>query len=144
MLRLNLSAAARWVELEKWLRVEVRPLTSALFHEASRRAADRLDGIDDAALRYIVMTTEIARLVITGWHGVGDEAGNPIEVSDAGIVALMDLLPVNSAFAAAVVQPYVLVLQEKKGFAPLPNGNSEGAQTIAADATPPARTAPLN
>ncbi|GAB1364041.1 hypothetical protein MASR1M32_32770 [Rhodobacter sp.] len=76
------------------------------------------------------------------WEGVGDEAGNLVPVSPAGIDALLEIWPVFEAFQAQYVARGLMLDAEKNVFAPSPTGPSAGATATARPARGPARTAP--
>jgi hypothetical protein len=76
------------------------------------------------------------------WEGVGDEAGNLMPVSPAGIDALLEIWPVFEAFQAQYVARGLMLDQEKNASAPSPIGPSAGAMVTARPAKAPARTAP--
>lgn len=77
------------------------------------------------------MAKALARLVVEDWEGVGDADGNPVPVNPEGIDALLDILPLFEAFQLRYVSKGLLLDEEKNGSAPLPNGISAGATSIA-------------
>lgn len=136
MLRLNLNTCPAWLDLHPGVRVRVLPITSALITEAVRDERLRALAADtDPEVRFVHFATAMAKVAIIGWEGVGDADGQPIEPSPEAIGALMDLHQINLAFRASYVAQGFLLADEKKGFAPLPSGTSEGAPDIAPDAT---------
>ena len=74
--------------------------------------------------------------------GVGDEAGNLMPVSPAGIDALLEIWPVFEAFQAQYVAPGLMLDAEKNASAPSPTGPSAVATDTARPAKLPAPTAP--
>lgn len=143
MIRLNLSTEPRWVDLLPGLRLKVAPVTTAIM--ASARSDASLDGLDPDApkeLLAVAMAKLVARRVVTGWEGVGDEAGDPVAVTPEGIDALLDIWPVFEAFQNTVLGPHLVLDSEKNGFAPLLNGISAGATDTAKPASGNAKTAP--
>lgn len=135
MLRLNLAREPRWVTLPSGVEILVAPVTSLIM--ALARSSDAYLALPETVGRdvhYTVLASEVARLVIQDWRGVVDDEGAPMEVSETAVAALMDLNSVNAEFAAMVLTPYLLLVEEKKGFAPLPTGISAGAPITAGDA----------
>lgn len=143
MLRIDLSRERRWVSLACGIELLVDPLTTAIWTMAANDAAV-LALPDDAPrdLRFVQMTAATARLVVRDWRGVADLDGADLPVTDEAVGALMDLATVSHEFAAAVITPYLLMLSEKKGYAPSPTGISAGAPDIALPAMDSALTAP--
>ena len=147
MLTLDLTHAPRWIELIPGLRVQLRPLTTALMVAA--RADPALD-LSPAAGDDIPMATEalaltmakaLARQAILDWEGVGDAEGQPLPVSPAAIDALLDIWPVFEAFQTIYVSKGLLLDAEKNVSPPLPIGSSAGASATARPAKGRARTA---
>ena len=125
MIRLNLSNRPEWLDLLPGLRVLVAPLTTALM--VSARADPMIDGLSETSSQEdmaLAMAKAVARRAVLEWEGVGDEAGNLVPVSPAGIDALLDIWPVKNATA------------------PSPTGPSAGATATARPAQAPAPTAP--
>ncbi|SEO15619.1 hypothetical protein SAMN04489859_103923 [Paracoccus alcaliphilus] len=132
MIRLNLSTAPRWIDLLPGLRLEVAPVTTAIM--ASARSDASLDNLDPDAPKEVLavaMAKAVARQVVTGWEGVGDDAGDPVGVTPEGIDALLDIWPVFEAFQAEVLGPHLVLDSEKNGSALSPNGTSAGATDTA-------------
>lgn len=147
MLTLDLTNAPRWVELIPGLRVQLRPLTTALMVAA--RSDPALD-LSAAAGDDIPMATEalaltmakaLARQAILDWEGVGDAEGRPLPISRAAIDALLDVWPVFEAFQTIYVSKGLLLDAEKNVSPPLPIGSSAGAIATARPAKARARTA---
>ena len=142
MLTLDLTNEPRWVDLIPGLRVQLRPLTTALMVEA--RADPALDiatsegehAVPTEALA-LTMAKALARQAILDWEGVGDAEGQPVPVSPAAIDALLGIWPVFEAFQTIYVSKGLLLDAEKNVSPPLPIGSSAGASVIA----PPARAA---
>jgi len=89
----------------------------------------------------LVFAKALARIAITDWEGVGDEDGNPVDVSPEGIDALLDVWPLFETFQTEYVSNGLLLDQEKNVSSPLPNGPSAGAMDIARPARKPAKPA---
>jgi hypothetical protein len=150
MLRLKLTQEAQWLDLGHGVEILVVPMTTALMMAARKEAqgliaqavgvdgSDAEGGSDEIAL---AMARAVARVAIRDWKGVGDDNGFSIPLSPEGIDALLDLWPIFEAFQTRYVARALILEQEKNGSAPLPNGTSAGARTIARPADTPARTA---
>ena len=142
MIRLDLSAAPKWLDLGSGLRLHVLPVTTAIMVAARNDPA--VEALPEEASKEeqaLVMAKAVARRVVTGWEGVGDADGNPVPVSPEGIDALLDIWPVFEAFQTRILAPHLMLEQEKNASAPLPSGTSAGAETTAPPAKPRARSA---
>lgn len=142
MLRLVLDRQPRWVTLNCGVELLVAPITTAIWAmAASAPEVASLPGGAGVDVRWALQTKALARAVVRDWRGVCDEAGADLPVSPETIGALMDLATVSHEFAAAVMTPYLLLTDEKKGCAPLPTGTLAGAPDTARPATESAPTA---
>lgn len=143
MLTLDLTNAPRWAELIPGVRVQLRPLTTALMVAArgDPAVADLPEGAatEEAAL---AMARALARRAILDWEGVGDAEGQPIPPSPEAIDALLDLWPAFEAFQTLYVAKALLLDAEKNVSPPLPNGPSAGAHATARPVKDPAQPAP--
>ena len=143
MLTLDLSNAPQWCDLIPGVRVNLRPLTTALMVSARSdpAIAELPEGAatEEAAL---AMAKALARRAILEWEGIGDADGNPIDPSPEAIDALLDLWPAFEAFQTLYVAKALLLDAEKNGSAPLPTGPSAGAKATALPAGQPVPTAP--
>lgn len=147
MLTLDLTNAPRWVELIPGLRVQLRPLTTALMVAARAdpaldlavAAGDDMPTATEALA--LTMAKALARQAILDWEGVGDAEGQPLPVSPTAIDALLDIWPVFEAFQTIYVSKGLLLDAEKNVSAPLPTGSSAGAIATAPPAKARARTA---
>ena len=143
MIRLNLTATPQWLDLAPGLRLLVGPLTTALM--VSARADPAIEALPDTATQEelaLAMAKAVARRAVLEWEGVGDDAGNLVPVSPAGIDALLEIWPVFEAFQTQYVAKGLILDAEKNVSAPLPNGPSAGATGIARPARGAASTAP--
>jgi len=114
MIRLNLSNRPEWLDLLPGLRVLVAPLTTSLM--VSARADPAIDGLSDSSSQEdmaLAMAKAVARRAVLDWEGVGDEAGDLVPVSPAGIDALLEIWPVFEAFQAQYVARGLMLDQEK-------------------------------
>ena len=146
MLTLDLTNEPRWVELIPGLRLQLRPLTTALMVAARADPAldiatsEGEDAVPTEALA-LTMAKALARQAILDWEGVGDAEGQPVPVSPAAIDALLDIWPVFEAFQTIYVSKGLLLDAEKNVSPPLPTGSSAGASDTARPAKGRARTA---
>lgn len=114
MLRLDLTREARWVDLLPGVRIRIEPVTSAIMMAVRMDPAVRgLPAEAGPAAAATAATKAAARRVIVAWEGVGDEAGEPVEVTAEGIDALLDIWPAFEAFQLKVMAPVMAVEQEK-------------------------------
>ena len=146
MLTLDLTNEPRWIDLIPGLRLQLRPLTTALMvaARADPSLEDALPETEDAVpteALALTMAKALARQAILDWEGVGDAEGQPLPVSPAAIDALLDLWPVFEAFQTLYVSKGLLLDAEKNASAPLPIGSSVGAIATAQPARPAAKTA---
>ena len=143
MIRLNLTATPEWLDLAPGLRLLVGPLTTALM--VSARADPAIEALpttssqEDMAL---AMAKAVARRAVLDWEGVGDDDGNLVPVSPAGIDALLEIWPVFEAFQTMYVAKGLILDAEKNAFAPSPTGPSAGATDTAQPARALVQTAP--
>lgn len=143
MIRLNLSREPSWLDLGHDVRVRVAPLTTSLM--AAARSDPAVAALPEGASNEtiaVTMAKALARLVVLEWEGVGDAEGEPVPVTPEGIDALLDILPIFEAFQLRYVSKGLLLESEKNGSAPLPNGISAGATSIADPAAAFAANAP--
>jgi len=136
MLRLDLALGPRWITLIPGVDVQVAPMSSAVWMAATSgdtvQAATESRSASDWTF---ALAIEVGQRVILDWRGVGDLEGEEILVSPGGIAALLHERGPFDAFYEQYLGPWMLVTDEKKGFAPAPGGNLAGAQTIVPDAT---------
>ena len=143
MIRLNLTATPKWLDLAPGLRLLVGPLTTALM--VSARADLAVETLSVGATQEemaLAMAKSVARRAVLDWEGVGDDAGNIIPVSPEGIDALLEIWPVFEAFQTQYVARGLLLDQEKNVSAPSPTGPSAGATGTARPVKGVAPTAP--
>ena len=141
MLSLDLTNAPRWHDLAPGVRVQLRPLTTALM-VATRNdpavEAMREDASDEE--RAVAFAKALARRAVLAWEGIGDAEGKSIEPSPDTIDALLDVWPIFEAFQLSYVSNGLLLEQEKNVSAPLPSGPLAGASDTAKPARKSART----
>jgi hypothetical protein len=142
MLTLDLSNEPRWYELAPGVRVQLRPLTTALM--VATRSDPAVETVPEDATdeeRALAFAKALARRAVLAWEGVGDADGNPIDPSPEAIDALLDVWPIFEAFQLAYVSKGLLLEQEKNASTLSPSGPSAGASDTARDAKVRARTA---
>jgi hypothetical protein len=142
MLTLDLTNAPFWCDLVPGVRVNLRPLTTALMVAARSDPAiadlPKEARTEEAAL---AMAKSLARKAILDWEGVGDAEGAPLVVSPEAIDALLDIWPIFEAFQTVYVAKGLLLDAEKNASSPAPSGSSAGATATAQPAEPSASTA---
>ena len=142
MLTLDLTNAPRWQDLVPGVRVQLRPLTTALM--VATRSYPAVEAMPTDASdeeRAVAFARALARRAVLAWEGVGDAEGNVLDPSPEAIDALLDLWPVFEAFQLTYVSKGLLLESEKNVSAPLPSGPSAGASATARPAKGRVRTA---
>jgi hypothetical protein len=148
MLTLDLTNAPRWYDLAPGVRVQLRPLTTALM--VATRSDPVVEAVPDNASdeeRAVAFAKALGRRAVLVWEGIGNADGTPIDPSPEAVDALLDIWPILEAFQLTYVSKGLLLEQEKNVSAPSPNGPSAGARDTAKPAHPtraaskPARTA---
>ena len=142
MLSLDLMNTPRWYDLAPGVRLQLRPLTTALM--VATRSDAAVEAVPEEASdeeRAMAFAKALARRAVLGWEGIGDADGNPIDPSPDAIDALLDIWPIFEAFQLTYVSKGLLLDQEKNVSALSPNGPSAGASATATPARKPARTA---
>ncbi len=148
MLTLDLTKQPRWHDLGPGVRVQLRPLTTALM--VATRSDPAVEAVPETASdeeRAVAFAKALARSAVLSWEGIGDADGNSIDPNPEAIDALLDIWPIFEAFQLTYVSKGLLLDQEKNVSAPLPTGPSAGAIATARVANPakparkPAKTA---
>ena len=138
MLTLNLTNTPHWHDLAPGVRVQLRPLTTALM--VATRSDPVVETVPEAASdeeRAVAFAKALARRAVLGWEGIG----NPIDPSPESVDALLDIWPIFEAFQLTYVSKGLLLEQEKNASAPSPSGPSAGASATAKPAKRPAKPA---
>jgi hypothetical protein len=141
MLRLDLTTDPRWLDLAPGVRVQLRPLTTALM--VATRSDPAVEEVSEEASdeeRAVAFAKALARRAVIAWDGIGDADGTPIDPSPEAIDALLDLWPMFEAFQLSYVSKGLLLEQEKNASALSPNGPSAGASDTAKPARKRAKT----
>ena len=142
MLTLNLTNQPRWHDLAPGVRVQLRPLTTALM--VATRSDAAVEAVPEDATdeeRAVAFAKALARRAVLAWEGIGDAEGNLINPSPDAVDALLDIWPIFEAFQLTYVSKGLLLEQEKNVSALSPNGPSAGASATATRAKRPAKTA---
>ena len=142
MLTLNLTNAPRWHDLAPGVRVQLRPLTTAMM--VATRSDPAVEAVPEEASdeeRAVAFAKALARRAVLGWEGIGDADGKPIEPSPDAVDALLEVWPIFEAFQLTYVSKGLLLEQEKNVSASSPSGPSAGASATAKRAKRPAKTA---
>jgi hypothetical protein len=143
MLTLDLTNAPRWHELAPGVRVQLRPLTTALM--VATRSDPAVEAVQEDASddeRAVAFAKALARRAVLAWEGIGDADGNAMDPSPEGIDALLDIWPIFEAFQLTYVSRGLLLETEKNASAPSPSGTTAGASATARPAKRRAKTAP--
>ena len=115
MLMLDLTNALRWHDLAPGVRVQLRPLTTALM--VATRSDPAVEAVPEEASdeeRAVAFAKALARRAVLAWEGIGDADGKPIDPSPEAIDALLDVWPIFEAFQLTYVSKGLLLEQEKK------------------------------
>ena len=142
MLTLDLTNQPRWHDLAPGVRVQLRPLTTALM--VATRSDPAVESLEEGVSneeRALVFAKALARRAVLDWEGIGDADGHPIDPGPDAIDALLDIWPIFETFQMRYVSKALLLEQEKNVSAPLPTGPSAGAIATAQPAKRRAKTA---
>ena len=125
MLPLDLPPGPYWLDLPRGVRVEIRPVTTALMAAAQAAASRRL-GVVRAAdaeldpdlargLAFAFLVKALARHAVTAWEGIGDTEGKELPLSPETVERLMDLDDIAAAFWDRATAPTAAVALEGNG-----------------------------
>lgn len=142
MLTLDLTNTPRWHDLAPGVRVQLRPLTTALM--VATRSDPAVEAVPEEASdeeRAVAFAKALARRAVLAWQGIGDADGTAIDPSPEAIDALLDVWPIFETFQLTYVSKGLLLEQEKNASVLSPSGPSAGASNTARVANPakPAR-----
>ncbi len=125
MLTLDLPTEPYWIDLPRGVRVEIRPVNTAVMAAAQAAAARRLGAVRAASddldpdmargLSFAFLVKALARHAVTAWEGVGDSAGQPLPLSPEAVERLMDLDDIAAAFWDRATAPVAAVAAEGNG-----------------------------
>jgi hypothetical protein len=122
MLTLDLPVEPYWLALPRGVRVEIRPVTTAVMAAAQAASARRLSALRAAepeldpdmarGLAFAFLVKGLARHSILAWEGIGDTAGKPLPLSPDAVERLMDLDDIAAAFWDRATAPVATVAAE--------------------------------
>ena len=122
MLTLDLPTTPYWLALPRGVRVEIRPITTAVMAAAQAASARRLTALRAAepdldpdmarSLAFAFLVKALARHAVTAWEGIGDAAGKPLPLSPDAVERLMDMDDIAAAFWDRATSPVVAVATE--------------------------------
>lgn len=125
MLTLDLPIEPYWLALPRSVRVEIRPVTTAIMAAAQAAASRRLGAVHatdnhldpDMAkgLAFAFLVKALARHAVTAWEGIGDAAGEPLPLSAEHVERLMDLDDIAAAFWDQATRPVAAMAAEGNG-----------------------------
>ena len=142
MLTLDLSNEPHWHELVPGVRLQLRPLTTALM--VATRSDPAVEAVPEDASdeeRAVAFAKALARRAVLTWEGIGDADGNPIDPSPDAVDTLLDIWPIFEAFQLTYVSKGLLLDQEKNVSALSPSGPSAGASATVKRAKRPVKPA---
>ncbi len=159
MLRLTTDRRPRWLVLRHGVKVEVRPLSTAMHEaaiaearrraavlvveaEAAEKAGQPVDALGQTGanaawlegVRNQYYAEALARHAITRWEGLADEAGVVLPVTPETVEAFAAHPDLSMDFVGQITRPLTEVVTEGNGSAPSSAGNSEAATSTAPDA----------
>lgn len=147
MLRLNLKAEPRWLEMVPGVRFLVAPASSTVMGRA--RDAESVqslfadENVPSETEVTMALAKEVGALTIEAWEGVVDEAtGKPLPVTPETIAAALEVFPIFQAFQLQHVAQGLVLAEEKNGSAPSPTGTSAAARNTARPVRGAAKSAP--
>jgi hypothetical protein len=125
MLTLDLPVEPYWLDLPRGVRVEIRPVTTAVMAATQAGSARRLGALRAAeadldpdmarGLAFAFLVKALARHAVTAWEGVGDAAGKPLPLSPGAVERLMDMDEMAAAFWDRATGPVATVALEGNG-----------------------------
>ena len=125
MLTLDLPTTPYWLTLPRGVRVEIKPLTTAVMAAAQAASGRRLSALRAAepdldsdmarGMAFAYLVKALARHAILAWEGIGDTTGKPLPLSPEAIERLMDLDDIAAAFWDRATSPVVAVALEGNG-----------------------------
>ena len=125
MLTLDLPVEPYWLDLPRGVRVEIRPVTTAVMAAAQAGSARRLSALRAAeadldpdmarGFAFAFLVKALARHAVTAWEGIGDAAGKPLPLSPEAVERLMDLDDIAASFWDQATRPVAAVAAEGNG-----------------------------
>ena len=125
MLNLDLPTEPYWFDLPCDVRVEIRPITTAVMAAVQAAASRRLGAVrttsDDLdpgmanGLAFALLVKALACHAVTAWEGIGDAEGKPLPLSPEAVERLMDLDDIAAAFWDQATRPVAAVAAQGNG-----------------------------
>jgi hypothetical protein len=122
MLTLDIPTEPYWIDLPRGVRLEIKPVTTAIVAAAQASAQRRLAALREAdgdldpdlarGLAFAYLVKALARHAVTAWEGVGDATGAPLPLSPEAVERLMDLEEMASTFFERALLPVRSVVAE--------------------------------
>ena len=144
MIKLSIFHSDEWLELDKDVRVMVRPLGAQVMFvaQAEVRKQMKLLSIDAAeepekhrALLQMHLAHELAQQAIMDWEGVHTMDGAEAEVNEDNIYEFMSIWFINQAFFEKYTSTLDALYDEGNASGLAANGISAAGQATAEDAT---------
>jgi len=125
MFTLNLPTEPYWLDLPRGVRVEIRPVTTAVMAAAQAGSARRLGALRESeadldpdmarGLAFAFLVKALARHAVTAWEGIGDAAGKPLPLSPEAVERLMDMDEMAAVVWDRATGPVAVVALEGNG-----------------------------
>jgi hypothetical protein len=145
MLKLDIKYDDFWIELDKGIRVLVRPLTTCIMLIAQNNAKRLMNCEDDDedepeetkhARIHALLIEELATAAIVEWEGVYNAEGTELaEVNVDTVTDLMTIWYLAQRFFEKYTSSLDVLYQEGNGSGSAANGISAAGQNTAEDAT---------
>ncbi|MBS7790317.1 hypothetical protein KTR66_09935 [Roseococcus sp. SDR] len=108
MLTLDIPTDPYWINLPRGVRVQIKPVTTAIMAAAQSASARRLGAARAATtdldpdlargLAFAFLVKALANHAVIAWEGIGDQEGNTLPLSHEALDCLMDLDDIAAAF----------------------------------------------
>lgn len=135
MLRLNLKAEPRWLEMAPGVRFLLAPCTASVLGVARESDAVQSlfagDNVPSETELTVALAKEVGKATILDWEGVGDDDGAALSVTPEAIEAALEVPLIFQKFQVEHVGRGLMLVEEKNGSAPSPTGTSAAAGNTA-------------
>lgn len=108
MFTLDIPTDPYWINLPRGVRVQIKPVTTAIMAAAQSASARRLGAVRAATtdldpdlargLAFAFLVKALACHAVLAWEGIGDQEGNALPLSQEALDRLMDLDDIAAAF----------------------------------------------
>jgi len=125
MIKLTAAPEPVWIDIVPGVRVQLRPWSTPVLAAGQAAASAAVAAGHSADVGVVAFTMGVARYAALAWEGVGDEAGEPLDLTPAALQLLLEQSP--EAFRAIdrdYVTPSLERSAEKNASAPSPDGTS--------------------